>query len=176
MIRTNAKAAALILALIAAVPAYGLESDRSKPIEIEADQGTLDQKNQTTTFKGNVIITQGTLYIRGASVTVSRDQKGNQFMKAGGTPVKFGQQLDKGGKVDGEANHVEYASDTGVVRLIGNAKVTRGGDKAEGDTIVYNTRTEIYTVTGSKSASAGKSGRPGKRVTVVIQPSSANKK
>lgn len=175
MIRTDIKTAALAL-MLAAAPVYALESDRSKPIEIEADQGTLDQKNQSTTFKGNVIITQGTIYIRGASVTVSRDQKGNQFMRAGGSPVKFGQTLDKGGKVDGEASNVEYASDTGVVRLTGNAKVTRGGDRAEGDTIVYNTRTEIYTVTGSKAADGRSGGKAGKRVTVVIQPSAAGKK
>lgn len=165
MIRKILKTAALS-AVVAAVPAYALESDRSKPIEIEADQGTLDQKNQTTTFSGNVVIKQGTMYIRAGSVTVSKDANGNQFMKAGGSPVKFGQQLEKGGKVDGQANNVEYASDTGVVRLVGNAKVTRGGDKAEGESIVYNTRTEVYTVSGSKAVS----GKSGKRVTVVIQP------
>ncbi|OSI13358.1 lipopolysaccharide transport periplasmic protein LptA [Neisseria canis] len=165
MIRKILKTAALS-AVVAAAPSYALESDRSKPIEIEADQGTLDQKNQTTTFSGNVVIKQGTMYIRAGSVTVSKDANGNQFMKAGGSPVKFGQQLEKGGKVDGQANNVEYASDTGVVRLVGNAKVTRGGDKAEGESIVYNTRTEVYTVSGSKAVS----GKSGKRVTVVIQP------
>ncbi|QMT35880.1 lipopolysaccharide transport periplasmic protein LptA [Neisseria wadsworthii] len=165
MIQKILKTAAISVVLVAA-PAYALESDRNKPIEIEADQGTLDQKNQTTTFSGNVIIKQGTLYIRSGSVTVSKDASGNQFMKASGNPVKFGQQLDKGGKVDGQANNVEYASDTGVVRLVGNAKVTRGGDRAEGESIVYNTRTEVYTVSGSKAVS----GKTGKRVTVVIQP------
>ncbi|MDO4641428.1 MAG: lipopolysaccharide transport periplasmic protein LptA [Neisseria sp.] len=165
----NLKTAVAACVLVCTVaPVYAVESDRNKPIEIEADQGTLDQKNQTTTFSGNVIITQGTMYIRAGSVTVSKDAKGNQFMKASGSPVKFGQELDKGGKVDGQANNVEYASDTGVVRLSGNAKVTRGGDRAEGNSIVYNTRTEVYTVNGS-GASAGKSG---KRVTVVIQPTS----
>ncbi len=38
---------------------------------------------------------------------------------------------------------------------------------AEGASIVYNTRTEVYTVSGSKAAG----GKGGKRVTVVIQPS-----
>lgn len=169
MIRTNIKPAVLALAAaLAAAPAFALESDRSKPIQIEADQGTLDQKNQTTTFTGNVIITQGSMYIRAKSVTVSKDTAGNQFMKASGSPVKFGQQLDNGGKVDGQGNNVEYASTTGVVRLSGNAKVTRDKDMAEGNVIVYNTRTEVYTVTGSKTAPT----KSGKRVTVVIQPNS----
>ena len=70
---------------------------------------------------------------------------------------------------NGQANNVEYSSATGVAKLTGNAKVQRGGDLAEGSVITYNTRTEVYTVLGSKAAG----GKGGKRVTVVIQPSSA---
>ena len=51
--------------------------------------------------------------------------------------------------------------------LIGNAKVQRGGDMAQGEAISYNTQTEIYTVLGG-NAVGNKNGR---RVTVIIQPS-----
>ncbi len=164
--KTLLKAAACA-ALIAAAPAWALESDRSQPIEIEADQGSLDQANQVTTFSGNVIIKQGTLNIRAGSVRVSRDGKGQQLMNASGSPVRFSQTLDGNkGTVNGQANNVEYSSATGVVKLTGNAKVQRGGDRAEGASITYNTRTEVYNVSGSKGAG----GRGGKRVTVVIQP------
>ena len=122
--------------LAVSLQAHALESDRKQPIEIEADQGELDQKNQST-------------------------------------PVRFGQTLDGGkGTVNGEANQVEYSSASNVVKLSGNAKVTRGGDKAEGAVITYNTRTEVYTVSGSKAAG----GKPGKRVNIVIQPSSTGGK
>ncbi|MDO5639117.1 MAG: lipopolysaccharide transport periplasmic protein LptA [Neisseria sp.] len=159
--------AVMCAALVAAAsPVLALESDRSKPIEIEADQGSLDQANQVTTFSGNVIIKQGTLNIRAGSVRVSRDGKGQQQMSASGSPVHFSQTLDGNkGTVNGQANNVEYSSATGIVKLTGNAKVQRGGDRAEGASITYNTRTEVYNVSGSKSASGS-----GKRVTVVIQP------
>ncbi|MDO5072977.1 MAG: lipopolysaccharide transport periplasmic protein LptA [Neisseria animaloris] len=163
---------AALATLIAAAPAYALESDRKQPIQIEADQGSLDQANQVTTFSGNVIIKQGSLNIRAASVRVSRNDKGEQFMSASGSPVRFGQTLDGGkGTVNGQANQVEFSSATGIVKLTGNAKVQRGGDLAEGASIVYNTRTEVYTVNGSK----GSKGKAGKRVTVVIQPGSTGK-
>ncbi|WP_373746607.1 lipopolysaccharide transport periplasmic protein LptA [Neisseria dentiae] len=163
--------AALLAALtaVSATPALALESDRQQPIQIEADQGSLDQANQVTTFSGNVIIKQGTLNISAGSVRVSRNSKGEQQMNASGSPVRFSQTLDGGkGTVKGQANNIDYSSATNIVKLIGNAKVERGGDLAEGAVITYNTRTEVYTVQGSK-ASGGKSG---KRVTVVIQPSS----
>ncbi|OSI15118.1 lipopolysaccharide transport periplasmic protein LptA [Neisseria dumasiana] len=162
--------AAILAALAVTAPAYALQSDSKQPIQIEADQGSLDQANQVTTFSGNVIIKQGSLNIRAGSVKVSRNDKGEQFMSASGSPVRFGQTLDGGkGTVNGQANNVEYSSATGVVKLTGNARVQRGGDLAEGASITYNTRTEVYTVHGSKAAG----GKGGKRVTVIIQPSSA---
>ena len=167
MIRNNRKsllAAALMFAASSA--AFALESDRNQPIQIEADQGSLDQKNQNTTFSGNVIVKQGSMYIQAGTVAVSKDKSGQQHMNARGNPVKFGQQLEKNGKVDGQANQVEYSSATGVVVLTGNAKITRGGDMASGNVITYNTRTEIYTVSGNKNATS----KTGRRVNVVIQP------
>ena len=161
-------AAAAAWMLLACGRAFALQSDSSQPIQIEADQGTLDQKKQTTTFSGNVIMKQGSLYINAGSVTVSKDKNGQQNMSAKGSPVKFGQKLDKDGNVDGQANQVDYSSATGVVTLNGNAKITRGGDMAVGNRITYNMRTEVYTVSGSKTATS----KTGRRVTVIIQPSS----
>lgn len=154
------------LLLSGSLNAWALESDRRQPIAIEADQGSLDQKNQVTTFSGNVIIRQGTLNIRAQNVRVSQDNQGNQTMLATGSPVKFSQELENKGTVYGEGNKVEYASATNVVKLIGKAKVERGGDRAEGEAISYNTRTEVYTVLGGNAVG----NQSGRRVTVVIQP------
>lgn len=152
--------AAALAALLLSAPAWALESDRNQPIEIEADHGSLDQGNQSTVFSGNVHIRQGSMYIKAARVEVNKDAAGNQSMKASGKPVTFGQQLEKQGMVKGQANEVRYNSQSGIVTLSGNAKVERGSDMARGHTIVYNTRTEVYTVSGG-----GKG-----RVSVVIQP------
>lgn len=178
MIQKICKTLALV-AVFAASPAFALQSDSKQPIQIEADQGSLDQNNQSTTFSGNVIIKQGTLNIRAGSVTVSRNDKSEQLMKATGSPVKFSQELDGGkgvvnGVVNGQANTVTYSSAASLVTLTGNAKVQRGGDVAEGAVITYNTKTEVYTINGSAKSgvkSAAKSGR----VSVVIQPSSTQR-
>lgn len=169
------KAAALTFLTVSA-PAFALQSDSSQPIQIEADQGSLDQANQTTTFSGNVIIKQGTLNINAAAVTVSRNDKGEQVMKANGKPVKFSQQLDGNkGTVNGQANQVDYASATGIVVLTGSARVQRGGDVAQGAVITYNTRTEVYTIHGGSKQAGVKSPAKSGRVSVVIQPTSTKK-
>lgn len=160
-------ATAMLLLLVGSLNAFALESDRKQPIAIEADQGSLDQKNQVTVFSGNVVIKQGTLNIRAASVRVSQDkQSGNQTMTASGSPVRFSQELENKGVVEGQGNKVEYSSATNIVKLIGNAKVQRGGDIAQGAAISYNTRTEVYTVLGG----AAVGNKKGRRVSVIIQP------
>ena len=167
--------ACVLTAVFATAPAYALQSDSKQPIQIEADQGSLDQHNQSTTFTGNVIIKQGTLNIRAGSVNVSRNDKGEQFMKASGSPVRFSQTLDDNkGTVNGQANNVTYSSAINLVTLTGNAKVQRGGDVAEGAVITYNTKTEVYTINGSSKSGAKSAAKSG-RVSVVIQPSSTQK-
>lgn len=154
--------------------AHALESDRNQPISIEADAGSLDQKNQVTVFTGNVVIKQGSLNIRAQAVRVAQDKRGNQQIDAEGNPVHFGQQLEDKGYVEGSGNQVAYESETGLVRLTGNAMVKRGGDVARGAVITYNMRTEVYTVLGSKVAGTP-SGTKNGRVSVIIQPTTVNK-
>lgn len=158
--------AALVLCTLNPIQTHALESDRKQPIAIEADQGSLDQKNKITIFSGNVMIKQGSLNIRAANVRVSQDNKGNQTMQAQGGPVKFGQQLENKGYIEGQGSKVEYTSANGIVKLSGNAQIKRGGDIARGEIISYNTRTEVYTVLGSKAAGT----KSGRRVSVIIQP------
>lgn len=138
---------------------YALSSDRNAPIEIEADRGSVSQGSQTTEFSGNVSIKQGTMYINAQQVRVVKNGN-HQHFSASGSPVQFGQTLERHGQVRGRAQRVEYRSETGIVTLTGGAHIERGSDKASGNTITYNTRNETYTITGGGSG----------RVSIVIQP------
>ncbi|PIT51162.1 lipopolysaccharide transport periplasmic protein LptA [Snodgrassella alvi] len=164
-IRTNGKVLAAMLLLAGSVHAWALNSDRQQPIQIEADQGSLDKQNQTTVFTGNVKMRQGTMYMNAARVTAHKDNAGNQTIIADGKPATFGQQLEKDGMVFGQGDNVHYESQSGIVTITGNAQVNRGGDMARGAVIIYNTNTEVYTV---KSAPKG-------RVHVIIQPQQKKK-
>ena len=105
--------------------------------------------------------------MRAERVRLTRDKQGNQTLQAEGSPVKFGQQLENKGYVEGQGNRAEYSSASNMIRLSGNAKVQRGGDVAQGEVITYNTKSEVYTVLGSKAAGT----KSGRRVSVIIQPS-----
>lgn len=165
MIQNKTKALLILLLFSCNVHVWALEGDRNKPIEIEADQGSLDQKNQTTVFTGNVKMRQGSMYMNAGRITAHKDNAGNQTMVATGNLAKFGQQLEKDGMVTGQGNQINYDSLSGIVTVTGNAQVNRAGDMVQGTKIIYNTRTEVYTVhSDSKN-----------RVHVLIQPQTKNK-
>jgi lipopolysaccharide export system protein LptA len=158
----------LLASSLLSTNAWAEKRDRDQPIGVVADEGSLDQTKQETIFTGNVEVTQGTLKMTAQRVQVNRFENGTQKMKATGSPVHFQQKLEgKNEWVRGRGNTVTYDSASGQVILATNARVERDGDVVTGDTITYNTHTEVYTA--KRGASKG-------RVSVVLQPSTTGKK
>lgn len=164
--------AALLGALLSPA-AWAEKADSSKPIELSADRGTLDQNSGVTTWDGNVIVNQGTLQLKADHVVVTRNSAGEQVLLATGKPATFRQKVEgKNEYINGRGNRIDYDSKSGVAVLTGNALVTRGQDSVAGAVITYNTQTELYQVSGSNPKVTG----DGKgRVTVILQPKTEEK-
>lgn len=149
--------------------AHAESSDRDKPIELEADTVTVNDAKKTSIYSGNVILTQGTLVIRGDKLVVREDIDGFQHSTSLGNPTTFKQKRE--GTVDeyieGSSLRIEYDGRMDKVQLYTKAAVKRGGDVITGDYISYDANSEYAEVLGGASAPAG--GTPG-RVKAVIQP------
>jgi lipopolysaccharide export system protein LptA len=170
----------LLLALLAAPGARALTTDREQPIEIEADSADADDAKKITIYKGDVVITQGTLRITGEHVTIRYDANGDfSELISLGTPARFRQLPD--GKPDAEQNYqrarasrMEYYKDKDTIVLLGNAIYGQGGDQVAADRIDYdskNSRMKARTVTAGakKDPAAGTPPQKG-RVRITIQP------
>ncbi len=118
---------ALSVALIAgAGPALAEKADRDQPMNAEADALRYDDARQTSVFTGNVVITKGTIVIRGAQVEVRQDAQGDQFGVVNGSPAFFRQKRDGVDEfIEGTAQRIEYDSRADTVRFIGNAVLRR---------------------------------------------------
>src|SRR5690554_3409506 len=84
----------LFLALLTgiAAPAVAQSSDSSQPIRIQADSATLDDRKNVAIYTGNVIITQGSMRLTGARVTLTLDNAGEvQKLVSNGSPATFRQ-------------------------------------------------------------------------------------
>ena len=128
--------------ILAASGAQARSSDREQPIVIEASAAEADNRAQVTVYRGDVIITQGTLRITGDTVWIHYDDA-NTITKAisVGKPAKFRQLPDdKEDYMTAHADRMEYHADRDVILLLGNARYGEGKDKITAQRIVYDSR------------------------------------
>jgi len=170
--------AACALIVFAGSPALAEKADKSKPMNIEADSMRYDDLKQTSVFSGNVVVTKGTIVIRGARVNVRQDPEGYQYgtvTAAPGQRAYFKQKRDAPGDewMEGEGEVIEYDSRAETVKLFRRAVMRRlvntvVNDETTGALIVYDQRNDTYTVDGTvKTPEAGTV--PG-RVRAVLTP------
>ena len=165
----------VITGLLAFSPAgHGLEADRLQPTTIDANQMTYNEKANVTVFTGNVLLTRGTLVIRGEKLTLTETADGNQFAKVEGSPARFKQQRDSQIKSDvllisGTGDMIEFDGNKSIVTLTGKASIEKiaNGQQIEsisGSKITYEQNTEFLNVVGGPNSN-GKT-----RVQAVIKP------
>lgn len=155
---------------LAAAPAFAEKADREKPINLEADRVTVDDAKQVANFEGNVVLTQGTLTIRGNRMEVRQDPDGFRQGTTWGNLAYFRQKRDGYDEyIEGWAERIEYDSKADKVQLFTRAMLKRGADEVRGNYISYDATTEFFQVIGggTKAASAG---NPQGRVRAVMQP------
>lgn len=135
----------LILCLtITAIPGLsrGLESDSKKPIQIDADSAAMDDSEKRVTYRGNVILTQGSMRLNADTLTIQQKMSGGRgdALFANGKPAKFRQEIEgkKGSFVLGRGNRIEYYTKSALLHLIGNASLTQDGNTLTSDRITYN--------------------------------------
>ncbi len=131
------------------------------PVKISADSLELDQKQQTTTYSGNVLLTQGDMRLTADSLKVSVVDGKLGKIESRGKPTRFESHLDDGTLVRGEATAITFDSRAGLLVLAGNGKLTQGRNLIENDHIEYNLNTGSLKAGGKQSK---------KRVEVIFQP------
>ncbi|ADV01787.1 lipopolysaccharide transport periplasmic protein LptA [Alicycliphilus denitrificans] len=164
--------------------AHAEKADRNKPMNIEADALRHDELKQTSVFTGHVVMTKGTIVLRGEQLDVRQDPDGFQHGVVTAEPGKrafFRQKRDTPpGQpdefVEGEGEVIEYDGRADTVKFTRRAELRRYReaqltDEVKGAVIVYNNLTDVFTVDGQKTAPAGTSaGTPGGRVRAVLSP------
>ncbi|WP_439645860.1 lipopolysaccharide transport periplasmic protein LptA [Methylobacillus glycogenes] len=146
------------------------KADREKPIELEADSVQVNDAKKTSTYVGNVILTQGTLIIKGDKLVVREDKEGFQHSTSYGNPTTFKQKRDgKNEYMEGSGQRIEYDGRMDKVQLFTKAWVKRGEDIVHGDYIMYDANAEYAEVISGGSQSATPA-TPNGRVRAVIQP------
>ena len=169
-----AKTLPILLSLGAALgsaSAWALPTDRDQPIRIQADDAQLDDKQGIATYKGDVIITQGSMKVTGNTVTITRTPAGDIDVVTSVGNLAYFEQLQTAGDtkpVQGWGVTIQYHASQNRVVLIDKAKVVdKDNNITQGEKIVYDTEKKLASAgraTGSKVTES----RP--RIDMVIQP------
>lgn len=170
MKRPSLKLTMSALLLLASMTAQAEKADRDQPIDLEADTLTTNEAKKTSTYTGNVILTQGTLVIHADKLVVREDKDGFQHSTSTGNPTTFKQKMEgKPEYMEGSAQRIEYDGRMDKVQLYTKAWVKRGQDVVHGDYIMYDANAEFAEVIGGGSQAATPE-TPKGRVRAVIQP------
>ncbi len=159
-------------------PVQAEKADRNKPMNIEADALRYDDLKQISIFTGRVLLTKGTIQIRGERLEVRQDADGYQFGVATGAADKLAffrqkrEALDE--FIEGEGETITYDGRADTVTFSRHAQLRRlrgttVADEITGASIVYENLTDQFSVDGV--AKNGPSGALGSgRVRVMLSP------
>lgn len=161
----------LSLCLLATQNVLAERADRDKPMQLEANRITIDDAKKIQILEGDVLVTKGTMTLKAERIVITEDQYG--FQKGTAYSGKDGlarfRQKREGSEdyVDGEAERIEYNSNSEIAELFHRAWVKSGEDQVRGDYIRYDAVSEKYLVTAGENRDPK---APPARVRAIIQP------
>jgi lipopolysaccharide export system protein LptA len=130
----------------------GLKTDVSQPVQIDADQLSVNQETGTATFSGNVVVVQGDMRLQAGEVTIrySADNRAIENLRAeGGVTLAAGTDA-------ASAQTADYSPDTGDLILTGEVVLTQGQVALSGQKLTLS----LISGTGTMSG----------RVTTIFTP------
>jgi len=162
------------MTLLVGLPVQAEKADREKPTTIDSDTLSHDEARQITIFTGQVVLTRGTLVMRGDRMEMWQDAAGNYYGTMTGQPARFRQKRDGVNEfMEGGSQRLDYDGKREVVTLTQNAIMRRlegdvMKDQVSGDKLTYNNITERYLVESGQGQARSRmflmpKSEPGKR-------------
>jgi lipopolysaccharide export system protein LptA len=134
------------------------------PVTVSADRAEW-QEGGLMRYSGNVMLTSETLQLSGQSLELRQLDSGRYQAKVTGTPARMSHaaanaQGQPQPAITATARTLNYDSEIGVVEVMGEARMARGGDEITGEHIRYNVPQRRIEAAGGN----------GSQVRIVIQP------
>ena len=164
---------AIALTAFTGFPAAGLAltTDAEQPIHIEADRAEADESKRVTIYRGDAVITQGSLRITGDTVWIYFNTE-DEFVKlvSVGSPAHLRQLPD--GSDDyrtADAKRLEYYAQKNLILMLGNAVYGQGQDRIQAERIEYDSKRGRMLARATPS-NKSKTAKTRSRVKIQIMP------
>ena len=157
---------ALLMLLLAACHTQALPQDAEQEMVIFSDTAELDRKAGIVIYKGNVVLTQGTLTINSDRLMILRNGDVLEKAVAEGKPAVFKQQLSADqGLTTAEGQRIDYFALRKEIHIKGQGRLLQEGNEFNGEKITYDMTRERILATSENDE-----GTTSERIKVVIQP------
>ena len=160
------KTLVLVSALLFCAAPLAKSTDKSAPLNIEADKLEMHEKDGTSIYHGNVKITKGSLKITGDKIVIENKNGKLHKIKINGKPATFYQLNDLNETISAESHFMDYKANTGILELKQKALLLKSKNRFSSEHIIYDTLKDI--VKAGKQNSATTQEAP--RVKITIYP------
>lgn len=128
-----------------------IDVDRNQPIEIESDSAVIDDSQGLSTYRGNVVISQGSTQLTADSITVfAKDRTVSQIV-ANGAPATFNQiDANDDSSTTGQAEQITYQADAALLIFNGNAALSQATNSFSGERIEYDIMRKAIRAKGNQ--------------------------
>ena len=123
---------------------------RTEAVYIKADEMHFDLQSNTSIYKGNVLIQQGTIELSGDHVEVMQSNNVISKIVASGSPAQFRQSNTDGNNMQAESKLIKYFADEDRLVMIEDAILVQNEQVIESNHISYDTK-EQALLAGQKS-------------------------
>lgn len=146
---------------------HAIDVNRTLPIEIESDSAIIDDSQGLSTYRGNVVISQGSTKLAADNITVFAQDRSVTQIVANGAPATFN-QTDSGTdeSTTGQAQQITYKANEAILIFSGDAKLAQATNSFAGDRIEYDIMRKAIRAKGDESS--------GTRVKIQYFPSQAS--
>jgi lipopolysaccharide export system protein LptA len=156
----------VILGSLLATQCIALPDDRQQPISIESDYAERNEKTGRTVYRGNVVISQGSVLIEADQITLHVENNKISRIECTGTPASYQQKPAlEAATMIARADRIDYLPATNKLALKQNAILSRDGTIIKGDSIDYDIDKQTWKAKGDNQGQQ-------KRIQLVI-PASA---
>jgi len=134
------------------------------PIQVDADRAEAQDRADRAIFAGNVVVTQDTLTLRTARLTIAYQSAGgidiNRIDASGGVTVTSPSETARG-------SFATYDLDSGLITMVGDVRLERSGSSLSGGRLVIDLNTGRATMDGGLRGVNQQGGRVTGRFTVA---------
>lgn len=156
----------ILLSVLLSTQCLAKSSDRNQPMDLSADHSDFElTDNGSSTIKGNVKISQGSLIINADSAVILRVNGDISKVTLSGNPANMQQMNDNGELLKATAKDIIYFISTEQINLVGNVIIDQSRGSMRGDSIRYDIKSGRL-----------QGGGDGKRIQMRLEPKTQDKK